>query len=49
MMTEKVRFGQTSLLSTGKPAKEAGVMTQWIAALVPMRLYEAPTYSTKQI
>ena len=49
MMREKVRFGQTLLQSIGKPAKEVGVMIHWIAALVPMRLYEAPTYSTKQI
>ena len=49
MTMVRVRCGQTSLLSTGKAAKGVGVMIQWIAASVLMKLYEAPTYLTKRM
>ena len=49
MTMVRVRCGQTLLLSTGKAAKGVGVMIQWIAASVPMKLYEAPTYLTKRM
>ena len=49
MTKVKVRFGQTSLLQIVKPAKEVDVMIQWIVDLVPMKHYEALTYSTKQM
>ena len=49
MTMVRVRSGQTSLLLTGKAAKGVGVMIQWIAASVLMKLYEAPTYLTKRM
>ena len=49
MMMERVRSGRTLLLSTEKAAREVDEMIQWIAALVLMKRYGAPTYSTKQM